>query len=204
MQRSANNISGLLVFTFIMTTLTGCDFPTKQKSSAEISSDDKSKTKMAAFTNRKSKLATIESQHIGSIVDSISHRGKITITALVIQDVQTHEKVKAVNIKITDFLNNDQEANSALDLDELDDLIKAINYMNDSLQRWKDTNSSFKRSASFRSRDDLTVAVMKQQDDFFLITAGEIIKASAALKTQTDIASLVKLIQTAKDYLETK
>ena len=113
--------------------------------SAEVKKEDKAKepaTKLEAFLAKKGKLIIKEFYDPGEVAGR--YGSKIEFTALVIYEPgQETQRVRGLKIEVTEGGRYERSNTSFLDLEEIESLSKAIEYMVDLSARWKDINKEY-------------------------------------------------------------
>jgi hypothetical protein len=173
---------------------------------AQVKEEEKIKepaTKLEAFLAKKGKLIIKEFYDLGKI----SGRGgtKIELTALVIfEPGQEKERVRGLRIEITEGGRYEREESAFLDLEEIESLLKAIDYMVNLSEKWKELKKEYTETV-FSTKGDFNIGFYQQETNQAAFSScGRIGKATCFFNSMNDLNSMKNITDEGLKLLNNK
>ena len=168
--------------------------------------EDKAKepaTKLEAFLAKKGRLIIKEFYDLGEVAGR--YGSKIEFTALVIYEPgQESQRVRGLKIEVTEGGRYERSNTSFLDLEEIESLSKAIEYMVDLSAKWKDMNKEY-TEVVFSTRGDFQIGFFQQgTKQVAFASSGYIGKASCFFSSMQDLSSVKVLADRGLEILREK
>jgi len=174
--------------------------------SAQIKDEDKEKeltTKLELFLAEKGKLIVKEFYELGKVGGS--YGSKIELTAIVIYEPgRKDERVRGLRIKIIGGGKYERKGTSFLDLEEIEGLSKAIDYMISLSKKWKTIQKNY-TEVMFSTQGDFQIGFYQEgikQKAFS--SSGRIGSVSAHLSTMEKLSSIKAMADKGLNLLSEK
>ena len=166
-----------------------CFYLVTATNSAQIKKEETKEptTKLEAFLVTKGKLIIKEFYELGRV--SGKYGSKIEFTALVMfEPGEESKRVRGLKIEITQAGRYEKSETSFLDLEEVDSLLKAIEYLIDLSVKWKDIEKTY-TEVVFSTKGDFSIGFYQQGNkQAAFSSSGRIGKASCLLTSLQDLA----------------
>ena len=160
--------------------------------SAQVKKEDKAKepaTKLEAFLAKKGRLIIKEFYDLGEVAGR--YGSKIEFTALVIYEPgQESQRVRGLKIEVTEGGRYERSNTSFLDLEEIESLSKAIEYMVGLSAKWAGINKEY-TEVIFSTKGDFDIGFwQKGTEQRAFSSSGYIGKATCYFSSMQDLSSV--------------
>ncbi len=155
----------ILLFVFVVILISGCGESTKNESPKSVGSDSlKNVTKLQKFLAQKGTLIIKDFYKLGNLPGLYSTA--MNFDAIVFYEPgKEEERVKGLKIEITEPRTYGQNSETAfLDLEELESLSKALQYMSTLKENWKDKPKEY-TEVIFETKGNFKAGFFKQKDE---------------------------------------
>ena len=146
-------------------------------------------TKLEAFLAKKGKLIVKDSYRLGEVTGR--YGSKIEFSALVIYEPgQESQRIRGLKIEVTEGGKYERSNISFLDLEEIESLSKALEYMSSLSVKWKDIEKDY-TEVVFSTKDDFDIGFYQsgiKQGVFS--SSGYIGKATCFFSSMQDLSSI--------------
>lgn len=174
--------------------------------SAQVKDEEKEKelaTKLELFLAEKGKLIIKEFYELGKVAGS--YGSKIELTAVVIYEPgREDERVRGLRVEITGTGEYKRKGTSFLDLEEIEGLSKAIDYMISLSKKWKTIQKNY-TEVMFSTQGDFQIGFYQRgikQKAFS--SSGRIGSVSAHLSTMEKLSSIKAMADKGLNLLSEK
>jgi hypothetical protein len=160
-------------------------------------------TKLEAFLAKKGTLIIKDVYNLGEI--NGKYGGKITFSALVIYEPgQESQKIRGLKIEITGAGRFERSNTSFLDLEEIQSLSKAIEYMVNVSAKWKDTSKEY-TEVIFSTKGYFNIGFyQKGIEQTGFTSSGYIGETTCFLSSIQDLISIKTIVDKGLNLLNTK
>jgi hypothetical protein len=160
-------------------------------------------TKLEAFLAEKGELIVKDFYNLGQI--NGKYGSQIKLDAMVIyKPGEETSKVRGLRIEITEGGEYAQSNTSFLDLEEMDELSKAISYMVDLMTKWQNVNKQY-TEVIFSTKGDFQIGFyQKGTEAFSFSSCGYIQKASCYFSSMAALNSIKISIDKGTELLSEK
>jgi hypothetical protein len=174
--------------------------------SAQVKKEGEAKepaTKLEAFLAKKGKLIVKDIYKIGE--GTGRYGAKIEFEALVIYEPgQESQRIRGLKIKITEGGEYKRSNISFLDLEEIESLSKALEYMADLSGKWKDANKEY-TEVVFSTKGDFKIGFyQKGTEQAAFSSSGYIGEASCFFSSMKDLISVKAISDKGLELLSEK
>jgi hypothetical protein len=160
-------------------------------------------TKLEAFLAKKGKLIVKDSYDLGEVAGRYGQ--KIILQSMIIFEPGLEsQRIRGLRIEINEGGQYERSNTSFLDLDEIDSLSKALEYMVSLSTKWKDENMEYKE-VIFSTKDDFKIGFYQagiKQAAFS--SSGYIGKTDCFFSSIQDLSSLKSMIDKGLKLLSEK
>lgn len=159
--------------------------------SAQVKKEGETKepaTKLEEFLAKKGKLIIKDSYALGEVA---GRYGSIEFNALVIYEPGLEsQRIRGLKIEVTEEGRYERSNTSFLDLDEIESLSKALEYMTGLSAKWKSTNKEY-TEVVFSTKGDFGIGFyQKGIEQTAFSSSGYIGKASCFFSSMEDLSSV--------------
>ena len=160
--------------------------------SAQVKKEGEAKepaTKLEAFLAKKGKLIVKDFYKLGEVAGR--YGSKIEFSALVIYEPgQESQRIRGLKIEVTEGGRYERSNTSFLDLEEIESLSKALEYMGGLSAKWQDIRKEY-TEVVFSTKGDFNIGFYQtgtEQGSFS--SSGYIAKASCFFSSMQDLSSV--------------
>ena len=146
-------------------------------------------TKLEAFLAKKGMLIIKDSSELGEVAGR--YGAKIAFAALVIYEPgQESQRVRGLRIEVAEGERYERSNTSFLDLDEIESLCKAIEYMITLSEKWKGISKEY-TEVVFSTKGDFNIGFYQKGTEMHAFSSsGYIGKASCFFSSMQDLSSV--------------
>lgn len=172
---------------------------------AQVKEEGKTKepaTKLETFLSKKGKLIVKDFYKLGTVHGNFG--AKLEFSALVIYEPgQDNQRIRGLRVEVTEGGRFERSNTSFLDIEEVESLSKALEYMSTLGEKWKGINKEY-TEIIFSTKGDFNIGFYQKGSDLAAFSSsGYIAKASCFLPIQ-DLGSIRTIVDKGLQLLSEK
>lgn len=160
-------------------------------------------TKLEAFFGKKGELIVKDFYKLGEVAGR--YGSKIEFSVLVIYEPgKESQRIRGLKIEVSEGGRYERSNTSFLDLEEIESLSKALEYMGELSARWKDIKKEY-TEVVFSTKDDFRIGFYQTGNELTAISSsGYIVKASCFFSSLQDLNSVKTIVDKGLRLLSEK
>jgi len=160
-------------------------------------------TKLEAFLGKKGELIVKDFYKLGEVAGR--YGSKIEFSVLVIYEPgKESQRIRGLKIEVSEGGRYERSNTSFLDLEEIESLSKALEYMGELSARWKDIKKEY-TEVVFSTKDDFKIGFYQTGNELTAFSSsGYIVKASCFFSSLQDLNSVKTIVDKGLRLLSEK
>lgn len=160
-------------------------------------------TKLEAFLGKKGELIVKDFYKLGEVAGR--YGSKIEFSVLVIYEPgKESQRIRGLKIEVSEGGRYERSNTSFLDLEEIESLSKALEYMGELSARWKDIKKEY-TEVVFSTKDDFRIGFYQTGNELTAFSSsGYIVKASCFFSSLQDLNSVKTIVDKGLRLLSEK